>query len=68
MSDLERVTVSLIPRASAALAAARTLTGGSKTDTVNRALQLYAYAEQVTAAGGRLLVEQNGETSEIKLL
>ena len=68
MSTLERVTVNLIPKASKALAETADLTGDSKTDTINRALQLYAWVMQVTSANGKIMVEQDGEVSVIKLL
>lgn len=41
MSDLTKLTVNLLPQAVEALDAAAAITGDSKTDTVNRALQLY---------------------------
>jgi hypothetical protein len=53
---LERITVNVTRRASRALELATKLTGDSKTDTVNRALQVYAYVEQVTAEGGSVYV------------
>lgn len=55
---LERITVNLTNRASRALDTATELTGDSKTDTVNRALQVYAYMEQVTARGGSVYVRE----------
>lgn len=39
----DRITVSLTERAQKAIALAAEITGDSKTDTVNRAVQLYAY-------------------------
>lgn len=55
---LERITVNLTGRASRALDLATDLTGDTKTDTVNRALQVYAYMEQVTANGGSVYVKE----------
>jgi hypothetical protein len=55
-ANLERITVNLTPRAYRALSKAVKLTGDSKTDTVNRALQLYAYLEEITQNGGSLYV------------
>jgi hypothetical protein len=55
---LERITVNLTPRASRALELATQLTGDSKTDTVNRALQFYAYMEQISARGGYVYVKE----------
>jgi len=62
---LERVTVNLTPRSSAALELAVRLTGDTKTDTINRALQIYAFLEQVARNGGSLHVrEAEGEELE----
>ena len=55
---LERVTVNLTGRASRALEQATELTGDTKTDTINRALQVYAYLEQVTSRGGSIYVRE----------
>lgn len=63
---LERVTVNLIPRASRALEQAGQLTGDSKTDTINRALQVYAYLEEVWSKGGSIHVEIDGKRTELK--
>jgi hypothetical protein len=63
---LERVTVNLIPRASRALEQATDLTGDSKTDSINRALQVYAYLEEVWSKGGAVLVEIDGQRTELK--
>ncbi len=64
---LERITVNLTGRASRALDLATELTGDTKTDTVNRALQVYAYLEQVTARGGSVYVREAAEP-ELELL
>jgi hypothetical protein len=62
---LERITVNLTGRASRALELATKLTDDTKTDTVNRALQVYAYMEQVIANGGSVYVrEAAGEELE----
>ena len=55
---LERITVNLTRRACRALDLAAELTGDTKTDTVNRALQVYAYLEQVTSRGGSFYVRE----------
>lgn len=60
-ANLERVTVNLAPRASHALEQAVGLTGDSKTDAINRALQVYAYIEQVMRDGGEVLVRINAD-------
>jgi hypothetical protein len=66
---LERVTVNLTVRASRALDQAAQITGDSKTDTINRALQIYAYLEQVTDSGGAIYVRESpdGEPQLVKL-
>jgi hypothetical protein len=62
---LERITVNLTSRSSAALVLAVELSGDTKTDTINRALQIYAYLEQVIRDGGSVHVrEQNGAELE----
>ena len=67
--SLERVTVNLTGRASRALELAAELTGESKTDTVNRALQIYSYLEQVMASGGSIYVREavDSELERLKL-
>src|SRR5262249_53582147 len=64
---LERVTVNLIARASRALQLVSDLTGDSKTDSINRALQVYAYLEEVTANGGAIYVRESSD-SELQRL
>jgi hypothetical protein len=55
---LERVTVNITIRASRALETLTKLTGDNKTDAINRALQIYAYMEQVAAQGGSVYVRE----------
>jgi hypothetical protein len=55
---LERVTVNITIRASRALETLIKLTGDNKTDAINRALQIYAYMEQVAAQGGSVYVRE----------
>jgi hypothetical protein len=59
---LVRITVNLTARASRALDLASELTGDTKTDTLNRALQVYAYLEQVTARGGSVYVREAADS------
>lgn len=67
--SLERVTVNLIPRAAQSLTLAVELTGNSKTDTINRALQVYAYLLRVHREGGSVLVrDKDGVTNRIEFL
>jgi hypothetical protein len=65
---LERVTVNLVPRASKALQLAVDITGDSKTDTINRAIQMYAYFEHTVREGGTILVrdQDGGELSVVR--
>jgi hypothetical protein len=56
---LERVTVNLTPRASKALAETAQLTGDSKTDTINRALQVYAFVQSIIEGDGALYVRRS---------
>ncbi|VVJ23792.1 Uncharacterised protein [Amycolatopsis camponoti] len=65
---LERVTVNLAPRASRALEKAVALTGDSKTDTINRALQVYAYLEEVWAKNGQVLVRSSPDDDQVTVL
>lgn len=58
---LERITINLTPAATDALAHAAALTRMSRTDTVNRALQVYDFFMDLSANGGVLLVRHQGE-------
>ncbi len=58
---LDRITVNLTPRTSAALDLAVKLTDDTKTDTINRAIQIYAYLEQVIRAGGSVHVRESAD-------
>lgn len=66
--SLTKVTVNLLPRTVAALEQASESTGDSKTDTINRAVQLYAWVQRMLDAGESLrVVSPDGETREIHL-
>ncbi|WP_435233977.1 hypothetical protein [Streptomyces sp. Tue6028] len=67
-SPLERVTVNLTGRASRALEATVGLTGDSKTDSINRALTVYAYIEQVLQQGGSITVQETPDAPAQKLV
>jgi hypothetical protein len=58
-APLERITVNLIARASRALQAVAELTGDSKTDSINRAIQIYAYFEEIASRGGTVYVRES---------
>lgn len=64
---LERVTVNLTPRSARALEFATQLTGDSKTDAINRAIQVYAYLEHVLSEGGSVYARPAGD-SELERL
>jgi hypothetical protein len=59
---LERVTVNLTARASRALDQAAQITGDTKTDTINRALQVYAYLEEITQNGGAIYIKESPDS------
>ena len=63
----ERVTVNLSARSSAALETAAGLSGDTKTDTINRAIQVYAYLEEIASRGGELFVREPDEQSPVRL-
>lgn len=65
--SLERVTVNLTPRSSRALMAVVDLTGDSRTDAINRAIQVYHYIEDVLEAGGEVLIKPK-DSSEVERL
>lgn len=61
----ERLTVNLTEKTSTALAAAVAATGDSKTDSINKALPMYALLQTVQAAGGAIyLRERDGAELE----
>lgn len=60
-AGLERVTVNLTPRAVRALNNLVDMTGYSKTDTINRALQIYEFLQGILEKGGSLHVRQTRE-------
>jgi hypothetical protein len=65
----ERVTVNLTAKAAEALAEAVRLTRDSKTDTVNKALIIYAMLQQLQASEGAVYVrEKDGELERLRLL
>ena len=66
---LERVTVNLVARASRALQRVVDITGDSKTDALNRAIQVYAYLEEIESNGGDIYVRtsRDGELQLVKM-
>jgi hypothetical protein len=64
---LERVTVNLVTRASRALQRVVELTGDSKTDAINRAIQVYAFLEEVESKGGDIYIREKKD-SDLQLV
>lgn len=58
MTDLTKVTVNLTPKSMESLERAAALTGDTKTDSINRALEIYASILEVAEAGGDVLDAQ----------
>jgi hypothetical protein len=56
---LERVTVNLTPRSSRALEDTAERSGNTKTDTINRAIQVYGYLEEILQSGGAVYVREH---------
>jgi hypothetical protein len=67
---LERITVNLTPRSSSALDLAVELTGDTKTDTINRAIQIYAYLEKVIRDGGSVHIraEEGADLERLRIV
>ncbi|MCA2227887.1 hypothetical protein [Nonomuraea aurantiaca] len=59
---LERVTVNLNERSSRALEEVVTLRGDTKTDAINRALQMYSLIEHILHGGGKIYVQEADQT------
>jgi hypothetical protein len=59
-STLVQVTVNLTLRSAAAMELAAGIAGDSRTDTINRALQVYAYFERLISEGGEIHVREPG--------
>jgi hypothetical protein len=66
---LERVTVNLIGRARRALLRVSERTGDTRTDCINRAIQVYDYLDRVDSAGGAIYVREskNSELERLKM-
>ena len=68
--SLERVTVNLTARSAAALTATAELTSETRTDVINKALQLYGFLRPPHDNGGAIYIrEPNGkETDRLRLM
>lgn len=64
---VEKITVGLIERSAQARIVASQLTGLSYADTVNRALQVYAYLMTVIECGGTVYVKEtcDGDVEQV---
>ena len=65
MPVAERVTVSLLHDASAAMARIRLRTGLTKTDIINRALVLYDFIDDETRKGKQMLLRDEEGYQEL---
>ena len=59
----ERITINLTPKAVQALDTLTKSTGDTKTDTINRALQLYGFLDGVIREGGKVYVQESESES-----
>jgi hypothetical protein len=68
-SSLERVTVNLTTRSVAAMERISELTGDTKTDAINKALQFYGHIQEFLDSGGALYMRDPGssELDRIKI-
>ena len=64
----ERITVTLIKKTSDDLDKLVASTGLSKTDLVNRAVQLYAFVDDEVRSGGTLAVQRGNDLYKVKLI
>ncbi|MER6231544.1 MULTISPECIES: hypothetical protein [Streptomyces] len=68
-TENERLTVTLIPRAVQAITTLMRITGLSKTDSINRAVQVYAFLAQQMADGKEVLLrDENGDTERVHIV
>lgn len=63
---VRQIKVNLIEAASDALDRVSRATGNSETDVVNRALQVYAYVEDLRLRGGTLEERVDGVRREVR--
>jgi hypothetical protein len=66
MDNLTKLTVNLIPEAVIALDQAADIANNSKTDTVNRALQVYAFLVEKQREGWRFIIKNTNEEKSVK--
>ena len=66
-NGLTRVNVNLTRKAVEALESLSVATGYSKTDTINRALQIYARIQDLLDKDGGLVIKPHDSDAEVKL-
>jgi hypothetical protein len=68
--SLERVTVNLTERSAEELAATAALTTETRTDVINKAVQLYAFLRKLHDSGGAIYIREPGskEPERVRLL
>ncbi|MFI9569512.1 hypothetical protein [Streptomyces rishiriensis] len=68
-TESERFTVTLIATAAQAVATLMRLTGLSKTDVINRAVQIYAFLAQQMAEGKEIFLrDEEGNTERVHIV
>lgn len=67
-TQLERVTLNFIERASRAIRLSMRLTGLSRTDVLNRDAQLGAYIDWQVSRGARFFVQEPGTSTKAEVL
>lgn len=64
-TDLQRVTVNLITKSSDSLDRLASRSGMSKTDVINRALQLYDFIDTEIATGKQILIRSGDDDDQV---
>lgn len=67
MPDYTRVTVNLVPRSVAAMNAASEINGDNRTDSINRALQVYAYLMQEMQTKDVVVRDRSGQETLLRM-
>lgn len=66
--SLTKITINLAPKAVKALEEVADATGDTKTESINRAVQIYAWLQTRINAGDQFLVlDKEGRTREIQI-